>query len=122
MFRLLPILLALFVAACNSINPRQIHVVGTIREISRGYCGALCIGGLIKVDLEQALPNYNHKSVYLITACLSSDTKTGSKVDVIATLYTGDEEECYYRSFSRPNIKKDVVLYKLSETETAKVD
>ena len=101
--------------------PDEIHVTGTIREISYGYCGILCQGGFIKVDLDRDVPGYNFKSVYLITACLSEDAKPNGKVDVKATLHTGREEECYYKSFDMPKNIDDMIFYKLSEVETQKV-
>jgi hypothetical protein len=101
--------------------PAQIHVTGTIREISYGYCGIFCYGGFIKVELDNDIPGYQFKSVYLITACLSTEVKQSSKVDVQATLHTGREEECYYKSFDKPKNIDDVIFYKLSETETRKI-
>jgi hypothetical protein len=101
--------------------PKQIHVVGIVQEVSYGYCGIFCQGGYIKVDLETDISDFDYKSVYLITACLSMSTKSGNKVDVTATLHTGLEEECYYKSFDRPANKTNIIFYQLSETETRKV-
>jgi hypothetical protein len=101
--------------------PEQIHVTGTIREISYGYCGIFCQGGFIKVELNGDIHDYQFKSVYLITACLSREVKLTSKVDVQATLHTGREDECYYKSFDKPTNINDVIFYKLSETETQKI-
>ena len=108
-------------AANFNTLPEEIHVTGTIREISYGYCGIFCQGGFIKVDLDGDVPRYNFKSVYLITACLSRDAKPNGKVDVRATLHSGREEECYFKSFDKPKNIDDVVFYKLSEAETQKV-
>lgn len=65
--------------------------------------------------------NYNFRKAYIITACLSTLVKTGDHVDVIATLHTGQEEECYYKNFDAPTDKKDIIFYKLTETETQKI-
>jgi len=67
------------------------------------------------------MAGFDYKSVYLITACLGIGTKPGNKVDVTASLYTGQENECYYQSFDRPKNKQNLVFYKLSEAETGKV-
>jgi hypothetical protein len=101
--------------------PQQIRIVGTIRELSPGYCGTICEGGYIKVELDSSIPDFNFKSVYAITACLASGIEPGLKVDVIATLHTGKETECYYQNFDRPKDSQDYVFYKLSERETSKI-
>ena len=142
MVRLLPItLLSLLIVSCTAKQPQkeqtfksdypklenfnalpeQIHVIGTVREISYGYCGIFCQGGFIKVDLETVIPDYDFKSVYLITACLSTDAKLNSKVDITATLHTGREEECYYKNFDKPKNAENLVFYQLNEAETRKV-
>src|SRR5947207_942455 len=102
--------------------PQRIRVVGTVRELSPGYCGIYCQGGYVKVDLEANIPNFQFTSVYVITACLASSLKPGIKVDVIATLYTGKETECYYQHFDKPEHAEDYVFYKLSEAETSKIN
>jgi len=101
--------------------PEEIHVIGTIREIGRGSCGIICLGGFIKVELEKGIENYDFKSVYLVTACLSAIVELGSKVNVVATIHTGREEECYYMSFTKPSDIEMPVFYKLTEMETSKV-
>jgi hypothetical protein len=101
--------------------PKQINAIGTITEVSYGYCGIFCQGGYIKVDLDSNKTNYKFKAAYIITACLSTSVKTGDKVDVMATLHTGQEQECYYKSFDTPKDRKDIVFYKLTEAETQKV-
>ena len=105
----------------SSLLPKQLHVIGIIREVSPGYCGIYCQGGYLKVELTHNISDYNYKSVFLITACLALNTKASTKVDVIATLHTGKEEECYYESFERPKNLNDLIFYKLSEAETQKI-
>ena len=95
--------------------------MGIIEEVRYGYCGIFCQGGYIKVALDDNKIKYNFKTAYIITACLSTLVKTGDYVDVIATLHTGQEEECYYKSFDTPMDKKDIIFYKLTETETQKI-
>lgn len=101
--------------------PAEIHVIGTIREISYGYCGIICLGGFIKVELERSIQNFDFKSVYLITACLSTRGRLNRKVNLIATLHTGRETECYYVNFDKPKNVEMPVFYKLTEMETSKI-
>jgi hypothetical protein len=101
--------------------PKEIRVVGTVLELSPGYCGIFCQGGYMKVKLTAEVSNFNFRSVYLITACLPLGVKPSIKIDVIARLYTGKETECYYRHFDKPRDFDQLVFYQLSESETAKV-
>jgi len=105
----------------STMLPEQIHIAGIIREVSPGYCGTICEGGYIKVELDESKPDFNFNSVYVITACLPSGIEPGLKVDIIATLHTGKEAECYYQSFDKPKQSQDYVFYKLSEGETSKI-
>jgi hypothetical protein len=105
----------------SKMLPQRIRVVGTVRELSPGLCGIYCQGGYVKVDLDVNIPNFQLTSVYLITACLALGVKPGAKVDLIATLYTGKETECYYQHFDKPEHSDDYVFYKLSEIETSKI-
>jgi len=98
----------------RSLNnlPKKVRIVGTVRELRPGLCGVFCKGGYI---------NFNFNFIYAITACLELGVKTGVKVDIIATLHTGKETECYYEHFDKPKDSEQYVFYQLSETETAKV-
>ena len=99
----------------------KIHVVGIIREVRYGLCGVFCEGGYIKVELEKRPLHFNYRYVYLITACISLAAKAGTSVDIIATLHTGQESECYYENFAKPVNIQDILFYKLTEEETGKI-
>lgn len=101
--------------------PEEIHVIGTIREICNGSCGIICLGGFVEVELERSIQNYDFKSIYLITACLSTRGRFNRKVNLIATLHTGRETECYYRNYCKPSNIEMPVFYKLTEMETSKI-
>ncbi len=106
----------------SSKLPQTIQVQGTIVGISKGYCGVFCTGGVIKVELDKKIEGYTDSFVYLVTACLSMDVKTKTVVNVTATQLTGDETECYYESISNHFDSKGTPFYKLSESETRKIN
>lgn len=121
MLRLLLIVSKFLITSCKIAYPEQIRIVGTYEVINKGYCGILCLGGLIKVDLAQKITGYNHQYIYLITACLPLNPEQEGQIDVTATLHTGNEKECYYQSFAKAENIDIPVLYKMSESETSEI-
>jgi hypothetical protein len=106
----------------NSPLPDTMQVIGELSgKPDDGYCGFVCIGGMIKVQLKDSIPGYPHKFVYIVTACLAPHVKPGTKVDIIATKLRSYERECYYNSIWNGFDSKGVPFYKLSEKETRKI-
>src|SRR6478735_2710704 len=105
----------------KSTLPDKINVQGTIVDISPGYCGVYCSGGVIKVKLDKKIENYNDIFAYLVTACMSTDVKKGAKINVVGTKYTRADKECYYLNVTNSIDSKGTPFYKLTEEETKKV-
>ncbi|HYV92017.1 MAG TPA: hypothetical protein VE978_09545 [Chitinophagales bacterium] len=107
----------------GSLLPEIINVQGTIIDISPGYCGTFCIGGVTKVKLDKTISNfYSDSCVYLVTACLSLDVKKNTVINVTATKLTRYDTDCYYRSISNSFDSNGTPFYKLSEEETNKIN
>lgn len=107
--------------SANPALPDTIHITGTVVEIARGYCGVICIGGELKVRLDQPVAGYSDTCVYLVTACLPYGVNPGVKIDATVTAYYGNETECYYHSVVKGINSNGIPFYKLSEAETRKV-
>jgi len=101
--------------------PDTISVQGLIVDISPGYCGTYCIGGVVKIKLEKEIQNYDDQFVYLVTPCVTGKDEEGTRVSVIATKYTKENKECYYRSVNNTINSNGTPFYKLSENEANKI-
>ncbi|MDJ1483086.1 hypothetical protein QNI16_21485 [Cytophagaceae bacterium YF14B1] len=106
----------------NNQLPDTLIVRGTINQILYGYCGYICMGGVVEVKLTQSLHNYPFNYAYLVTACLENGITCGQKIVVNASKLTGTEKECYYQNVSGGIDSKGVPFYKLSESETKKIN
>ncbi len=106
----------------NSTLPDSIHVIGRIVDTpAMGMCGYVCLGGTLKVKLDERVLGYNSSFVYLVTACLGCAIPVDSKIDVMASKLTYAEKECYYNSIMNNFNSYGVPFYKLSEKETASI-
>jgi hypothetical protein len=99
--------------------PDSITVKGNIINISPGYCGVICIGGVLKVRLKNNIKNYPYKFAYLVTACLSTKVKINQQVKLVASKLTKSDKECYYQNIKNTFDSNTIPFYKLSERETA---
>jgi len=98
----------------------SLHVIGTIVEIVPGYCGVTCSGGCIKVKPDNKVPNYTLEHIYLITACMDNRITVGTKIDVMSSMHTSYDKECYYLHYSTID-SVNAPLFKLSESESRKI-
>ena len=104
-----------------STLPDTIAITGKIVVVSYGYCGYICLGGTVKIELAQPIAGYNNRYAFVVTACLSKPD-TSRIVSVKASKLKQQEKACYYRNISNGINSQAVPFYKLSERETHRLE
>lgn len=104
----------------SSTLPDTLVIKGKIIENYKGICGDLCAGGTAKIELSEKIDGYPYWYVYVITTCYDGEIRN-DELEIFATKYLGNEDNCYYKKAIDIIDSKGVAYYKLSEEESLKI-
>ena len=105
----------------KSTYPDSIVITGKIVDYTRGNCGIVCSGGVLKIQLNTPIPGYNYNTVFVVRPDCRSPYPLILNVRLKASKLKLKDKECYYIAVNNTFDSKGIPFYKISELESNKV-
>ncbi|MFN5416373.1 MAG: hypothetical protein ACK5B9_04900 [Flavobacteriia bacterium] len=91
--------------------PDSIIVTGKIVSALRGYCGVICKGGLLKVELTSKPLGFPNDVIYIAIACANLSNQCGKEITLHVNKLYFTNDACYYKNIHNLFDNNDFPFY-----------